>query len=86
MAFVLCLTNPIINYVYIVIKYGKKIIILGGGGVKDVRAWQDDPKLNAEASLIIKIASEILQAIKEKDIKYSNDFMKFEGDLTFEID
>lgn len=68
------------------IKYGKEIIILGGGGIKDVRAWQDDPKLNAEASLIIKIAREINQAITDKDIKYSNDFMKFEGDLTFEID
>ena len=68
------------------IKYGKEIIILGGGSVKDVRTWQDDPKLNAEASLIIKIAREINQAITEKDIKYSNDYMKFEGDLTFEID
>lgn len=68
------------------IKYGKEIIILGGGGIKDVRAWQDDPKLNAEASLIIKIAREINQAITEKDIKYSNDYMKLEGDLTFEID
>ena len=68
------------------IRYGTEIIILGGGGVKDVRAWQDDPKLNEEASLIIKIAKEINQAIKEKDIKYSKDFMKFEGDLIFEID
>lgn len=68
------------------IKYGKEIVILGGGGVKDVRAWQDDPKLNEEASLIIKIAKEINQAIKEKDIKYSNDYMRLEGDLTFEID
>lgn len=67
------------------IRYGTEIIILGGGGIKDVRAWQDDPKLESEASLIIKIAKQINQAIKENDIEYSNDFMNFEGDLIFEI-
>lgn len=68
------------------IRYGTQIIILGGGGVKNVRAWQDDPKLTSEASLIKKIAREVNKAIKEKDIEYSNDSMKFEGDLIFEID
>lgn len=68
------------------IRYGTEIIILGGGGIKEVRAWQDDPKLTSEASLIIKVAREINKAIKEKDIEYSNDFMKFEGELIFEID
>jgi hypothetical protein len=67
------------------VRYGTEIIILGGGGVKEVRTWQDDPKLTSEASLIIKIAKQINKAIKENDIEYSNDFMKFEGDLIFEI-
>lgn len=68
------------------IRYGTEIIILGGGGVKEVRAWQDDPKLSSEASLIIKIAKHINQAIKDKDIEYSDDYMKLEGDLIFDID
>lgn len=68
------------------IRYGTEIIILGGGGVKEVRAWQDDPKLSSEASLIIKIAKHINQAIKDKDIEYSDDYMKLEGDLLFDID
>ena len=68
------------------IRYGTEIIILGGGGVKEVRAWQDDPKLSSEASLTIKIAKHINQAIKDKDIEYSDDYMKLEGDLLFDID
>ncbi len=68
------------------IRYGTEIIILGGGGVKEVRAWQDDPKLSSEASLIIKIAKHINQAIKDKDIEYSDDYMKLEGDLIFDLD
>lgn len=68
------------------IRYGTQIIILGGGGIKKVRTWQEDPKLNKEASLIKKIAKEINQQIKDKDIEYSDDFMEFEGDLIFEID
>ena len=68
------------------IRYGTEIIILGGGGIKKVRAWQDDPKLSLEASIIKKIAKEINNAIRNKEIEYSNNFMDFEGDLIFEID
>lgn len=68
------------------IRFGTQIIILGGGGIKKVRAYQEDPKLNQEASLIKKIAKEINQQIRDKDIEYSDDFMEFEGDLIFEID
>lgn len=68
------------------IRYGTEIIILGGGGIKKVRAWQDDSKLSSEASIIKKIAKEINNAIRNKDIEYSNNFMEFEGDLIFEID
>ncbi|MCU0469500.1 MAG: hypothetical protein MUF58_12950 [Arcicella sp.] len=70
------------------IRYGTEIIILGGGGIKHkhIRAYQEAPKLDQEASLIKKIAKEINQQIKDKDIEYSDDFMEFEGDLIFEID
>jgi hypothetical protein len=68
------------------IRYGTQIIILGGGGIKTVRTYQEDPKLNKEASLIKKIAKEINQQIRDKDIQYSDNFMEFEGDLIFEID
>ena len=69
------------------IRYGTQIIILGGGGLKpeDIRAWQDDPKLTLEASLIIKVAKRINKAIiKDKDIEFSDDQMEFEGDLVYE--
>jgi hypothetical protein len=69
------------------IRYCTEIIILGGGGIKEVRAWQEDPKLTSEASLIKKIAKKINQSIvKDKDIEYSEDLMEFDGDLIFEID
>ena len=68
------------------VRYGTEIIILGGGGIKKVRAWQEDPKLLAEASLIIKIANKINQSISNKDIEFADNFRAFEGEMIFEID
>ena len=65
------------------IRYGTLIVILGGGGPKNVRALQDDPKLTEENKIMVQVSSAITKRIKEQRIKYSKDWMDFEGDLMF---
>lgn len=54
------------------IVYGRVAIILGGGGLKTVRAWQDDPKLYKEATMMKHVSSKVTQAIKDGDIKITD--------------
>jgi hypothetical protein len=65
------------------IRYGKNLVILGGGGEKKVRAWQDDPKLSSEAKRMIKISNDITKRLKEKEIRFGDDGYDFFGDLNF---
>lgn len=69
------------------IRLGSSLIIVGGGGYKpkSIRALQDDPKLNAENKIIVKLSDEIFKRIRSKEIRYINNFMDFEGDLDFEF-
>lgn len=68
------------------IRFGHELIILGGGGPKpkSIRALQEDEKLEAENYKLREIAQYIMKALREKDIRFSNDFLDFEGDLIFE--
>ena len=52
------------------IKFGSAAIILGGGGPKPshVISWQDDEKLTAEATKMIKVSGDILQKLSEGDL------------------
>jgi hypothetical protein len=65
------------------IRFGMVAIILGGGGEKaaGVIAWQDDEKLNQEASLMIEIAKDILKRLDEGDLYWSDDRTEIEGNL-----
>jgi len=65
------------------IRHGKTLIILGGGGLKDVRAWQDDPKLTQEVKIMMQVSNDIDQRMQEGDIYFSDDYFNFEGELTF---
>jgi hypothetical protein len=68
------------------IRYGNDILILGGGGPKNVAALQEDEKLKEENYLIRAISAKIAEKIKEKEIKYSDNNLELEGELEFEID
>jgi hypothetical protein len=68
------------------IKYGSTTIILGGGGYKNVRALQDDPKLKYENYLLRKISNLITEAIKEGDIAWAADGKRLVGNLTIQDD
>lgn len=67
------------------IRYGKTLIILGGGGPKTTRTLQEDPKLTTENEILLKISDEIYKRLLNKDIFYTNEGKDFEGELEFEI-
>ncbi|MFN8258144.1 MAG: hypothetical protein U0W24_20815 [Bacteroidales bacterium] len=67
------------------IRYGKSLIILGGGGPKTTRTLQEDPKLTSENEVLLKISDEIYKRLLSKDIFYTNEGKDFEGELEFEI-
>ena len=66
------------------IRYGSVVLILGGGGVKNVRALQDDPKLKKENYVLRQISKTLTQAIKESEFQWNKDFDDFTGNLTFD--
>jgi hypothetical protein len=68
------------------IKYGTQLIIVGGGGQKNVRALQDDDKLTKENYFLRELSSQITERIKDKEIEYTNNYLDFEGDLEFQDD
>jgi len=68
------------------IRYGVDIVVLGGGGIKVVRALQEDSKLRYENYLLREIAKGLNESIQNKSIIFSEDRLEFEGDLEFEIE
>jgi hypothetical protein len=65
------------------IRLGNALVILGGGGPKSVRAWQDDPKLSREATKIIEISALIGERMQQREICLSQDGMELTGNLNF---
>lgn len=65
--------------------YGTQLIIIGSGGhkPKSICALQEDPKLKEENALIKEISKEITKRIKDKDIRFTQDYLDFTGDLEF---
>lgn len=80
--------NPDSNLRLYCICYGTQLIIVGSGGYKPktIRALQEDTKLTEENSLIKKISQQITQRIKDKDIRFTPDYLNFTGDLEFNDD
>jgi hypothetical protein len=66
------------------IRYGTQLIILGGGGPKNVRALQDDKKLQQENYFLRWVSRKITECQQNGDLVFTDDFMDFEGDLIIE--
>lgn len=68
------------------IRYGQELIILGSGGPKPktIRALQEDEKLTNENYLLREISKRIMEALKDKDLQFSKDFLDFEGNLNLD--
>jgi hypothetical protein len=63
-------------------RIGKSIVLLGGGGWKEVAKWQDDPKLSQEVNIVRRIAKIIDQRIRDKDITWNG--IELEGDFFYD--
>ncbi|RKR84068.1 hypothetical protein BDD43_4292 [Mucilaginibacter gracilis] len=64
-------------------RFGGDCVILGGGGPKEVQAWQDDPNLTYHAELMIKVAKKVHKRFEDGDLKWASGFKDINGDLTF---
>ena len=66
------------------IRYGSVLLVLGGGGPKNVRALQDDPKLKKENYLLREISKRLSEAMQDGNLKWNNFFNDFIGNFTFD--
>jgi hypothetical protein len=66
------------------IKYGTLIVILGGGGPKNVKKLQQNNKLTDENYFLRELSEQITERIKEGEIWFTNNNMDFDGNLVFE--
>jgi hypothetical protein len=63
------------------IRYGNITLVVGDGGEKNVRTWQDDAQLSKSAKELIKISEILTEAIRDGELVWhGNDFT---GKLTF---
>lgn len=65
------------------IRYGSLIVVIGGGGKKDVGKLQQDKKLTDENYFLRNLSVEITEKIKNGEMWFSANNMEFEGDLKF---
>ncbi len=68
------------------IRYGNSILLLGAGGPKFVRAWQEDPKLKQAAEEMIAVSKAMKEKVQNREIAWTPDEMEWTGDLTIELD
>jgi putative component of toxin-antitoxin plasmid stabilization module len=65
------------------IRYGKTLIILGGGGQKTTQTLQDNPKLKDENYFLRQVSKDILNRMQDGEIEFSDDYMELLGNLEF---
>jgi hypothetical protein len=77
--------NPNSNLRLYCIYFGSQLIVVGSGGhkPKDIRTLQQDDKLKAENYLLREISAQITKRLKDKEIRYTKDFLTFDGNLEF---
>ena len=68
------------------VRFGSLAIIVGGGGAKSTRSWQEDENLSQEVKKMIKVSNDIYQRILSKEITWSSDGKELEGNLEFTDD
>lgn len=66
------------------IRFGNVLLVLGGGGPKATRTYEEDPKLLKENLSLREISAALANAIKGKDLRIKGDG-HLSGDLTMEI-
>jgi hypothetical protein len=72
---------PKINLRLYCIRLSDKIVILGDGGPKTTRTWQEDRNLEREVHAMMDVSKIIRTKIKNGDLRISADELRLEGDL-----
>jgi hypothetical protein len=65
------------------VRHGSGVLILGSGGPKTTRTYQEDPILLEHQQTMQLVDDSISRRLREKDVWFSRDYLKLEGDLTF---
>jgi hypothetical protein len=65
------------------IRYGTLIVLVGGGGPKEVQKLQQNDKLKDENYFLRELSLQITERLKDGEIWFTNDKMDFEGNLEF---
>lgn len=66
------------------IRFGNILLVLGGGGPKTTRTYQEDPKLLSENLMLRSVSDVMTEAIREKGLKIEEDG-SLSGDLVIEF-
>lgn len=66
-------------------RMGQVVIILGGGGPKpkNIRTFQESPKLHHENELMRKVSDALTEKMRDRDINWTSDGIELEGDFIF---
>ncbi|GAB2683453.1 hypothetical protein GCM10027037_00340 [Mucilaginibacter koreensis] len=65
------------------IQFGMDCIILGGGGPKTTRTWQEDTELSRQMHLLMQVADRIHQGFADKELGWGPGMRDITGDLDF---
>lgn len=68
------------------LNFGNDKLILGNGGIKKTRTFNEDPKLNTIARILQKLCLEIIEKEKNGDIWWENGELKSLTNLNFQIE
>ena len=63
---------------------GHVVLILGGGGPKTTRTFQEDPKLKVENDILRMVCDALDRRIKEREIKLLPNSIELTGNLIFD--
>jgi hypothetical protein len=72
---------PEINLRLYCIRLSDLITILGDGGPKTTRTWQEDRNLEREVHAMMNVSKIIRTKLKNGDLRISTDGLRLEGDL-----
>lgn len=65
------------------IRIGSDFIIIGGGGPKQTRTWQEDTNLNFHVNAMMEVSEGLTERLRNHDVVWINAGMDLDGNLDF---
>lgn len=63
------------------IKISEEILILGNGGPKTTRTWNEDERLSQAVNELMKISAIVRNKLSKSELRISEDYLRLEGDF-----